>query len=128
KVWGLARRASTPALNDGASQVGPWEGAPEKEWQARRMAVYAGMIECMDRGVGRILARLRARGVDQNTLVVFLSDNGGCQENVQPGWYDIPDRTRDGRRIRVGNDPNFMPGPEEVFQSYGPALGNASHT
>ena len=62
-----------------------------------------------------------------NTFVVFLSDNGGCQENVQPGWYDIPDRTRDGRPIHVGNDPKLMPGPETVFQSYGPAWANASN-
>jgi arylsulfatase len=128
KEWGLSPRASNPALNDGASRVGPWEGAPEKEWQARRMAVYAAMIERMDRGIGRILDRLQARGIDRNTLVVFLSDNGGCQENVRPEWYDVPDRTRDGRRIHVGNDPEFMPGPEEVFQSYGPAWANASNT
>jgi arylsulfatase A-like enzyme len=35
---------------------------------------------------------------------------------------------RDGRPVRVGNDPKFMPGPEEVYQSYGPAWANASNT
>jgi arylsulfatase A-like enzyme len=128
KEWTLSPRAFNKALNDGASVVGPWDDAPAKEWQARRMAVYAAMVECMDRGVGRIMDRLRAGGIDRNTLVVFLSDNGGCQENVQPGWYDIPAKLRDGRAVHVSNKPDFMPGPEDVYQSYGPAWANASNT
>jgi arylsulfatase len=126
--WALSPRASNPALNDGASSVGPWTDAPAKAWQARRMAVYAAMVECMDRGVGRVLDKLRERNVEQNTLVLFLSDNGACQENVKPGWYDIPQQTRDGQAIHVGNDPAVMPGPEQSWQSYGPAWANASNT
>lgn len=128
KEWGLSPRAFNKGLNDGASQVGPWDDAPEKAWQARRMAVYAGMLSHMDRGLGRIMDELKAKGVDDNTAVIFLSDNGACQENVQAGWYDIPTKTRDGRTIHVGNDPKYMPGPEEVYQSYGPAWANASNT
>lgn len=120
REWGLSPRAANPALNDGASQVGPWHVAPEKEWQARRMAVYAGMVECMDRGIGHIMDRLRARGVDRDTFTVFLSDNGGCQENVQPAWYDVPDRTRYGSRIHVGNDPRFSPGRRRSFRATAP--------
>ncbi len=59
---------------------------------------------------------------------MFLSDNGGCAENVHREWYDVPGKTRDGRVVHVGNDPKFMPGPEEVYQSYGPAWANASNT
>jgi arylsulfatase len=86
------------------------------------------MVESMDRGVGRIMQALKASGADENTLVMFLSDNGGCQENVQPSWYDIPSKTRGGGTIHVGNDPRHMPGPEQVYQSYGPAWANASNT
>lgn len=125
---GLSPRANYPRLSEGASVLAAWDDAPEKEWQARRMAVYAAMVESMDRGVGRILDKLRERGLDRNTVVVFLSDNGACAENVQPNWYDVPSRTRDGRPVRVGNDPKRMPGPEEVYQSYGPAWANASNT
>jgi arylsulfatase A-like enzyme len=125
---GLSPRATYPRLNEGASALSAWEDAPEKAWQARRMAVYAAMVETMDRGVGRILEKLHERGVERNTVVVFLSDNGGCAENVRPDWYDVPSRTRDGRPVRVGNDPGFMPGPQEVYQSYGPAWANASNT
>jgi arylsulfatase A-like enzyme len=39
--------------------------------------VYAGMIKSVDQSVGRVLARLKERGLDQNTIVVFASDNGG---------------------------------------------------
>ncbi len=125
---GLSPRANYPRLNNGASAQSAWEDAPDKAWQARRMAVYAAMVETMDRGVGRILDKIKERGIEKNTVVVFLSDNGGCAENVLPGWYDVPNKTRDGRTVHVGNDPKFMPGPEKVYQSYGPAWANASNT
>jgi arylsulfatase A-like enzyme len=124
----LSPRARYPGMNNGASVLSSWEDAPEKTWQARRMAVYAAMIESMDRGIGKILDALRAKGVDRNTVVLFLSDNGACAENVLPSWYDVPNKTRDGRSVRVGNDARLMPGPEEVYQSYGPAWANASNT
>jgi arylsulfatase A-like enzyme len=126
--WGLSPRAEYPRLSEGKSVLTAWEDAPEKSWQARRMAVYAAMIKCMDRGVGRILERVDASDGGRNTLVIFLSDNGACAENVRPEWYDVPNKTRDGRTIHVGNDAKFIPGPEEVFQSYGPAWANASNT
>lgn len=126
--WGISPRAFNKGLNDRDSVVGPWEEITTKDWQARRMAVYAAMISVLDDGVGKIMAQLKASGVDDNTLVFFMSDNGACQENVQPGWYDIPRRTRDGREIAVGDNADAMPGPETVYQSYGPAWANASNT
>jgi arylsulfatase len=128
KDWGLSPRAWNPALNEGESIVGPWKSAPAKAWQARRMAVYAAMIENMDRGVGKILDEISARGIDRNTMVIFLSDNGACQEQVESGWYDVASKTRDGTDITVGNKSSYMPGPEDVYQSYGPAWANASNT
>jgi arylsulfatase len=106
----------------------PWKDAQHKEWEAHRMAVYAAMIDSMDQGIGKILDKLEQRGLTENTLVMFLSDNGGCAENVLPHWYDIPSKTRDGREIRIGNDPNISPGDETTFQSYGPAWAAASNT
>ncbi|HEY7119966.1 MAG TPA: arylsulfatase [Tepidisphaeraceae bacterium] len=126
--WGLSPRAAYPRLSEGASALSAWADAPDKEWQARRMAVYAAMVECLDRGIGRILGKLKQKNLEQDTLVIFLSDNGGCAENVRREWYDIPNKTRDGQPIHVGNDPKFMPGPQEVYQSYGPAWANASNT
>ena len=83
------------------------------------MAVYAGMVQSLDRGVGKILDDLTKRGLDRNTLVIFLSDKRRLPGNVQPGWYDIPSTTRDGRPIAVGNKSADMPGPQTVYQSYG---------
>jgi arylsulfatase len=54
------------------------------------MATYAAMIDCMDQGLGRIIRTLKDCGVDQNTIVMFLSDNGG--EPGQMRW-DRPDIT-----------------------------------
>ena len=85
--------------------------------------------ERMDRGIGRIISRLKEKGVEQNTLVLFFSDNGGCAEVVQPNWYDVPSRTRDGRPITVGNgNPTVLAGPDDVWQSYGVPWANVSDT
>lgn len=61
-----------------------WKEVPReerKEWD-RRMAVYAAMVDRMDQGIGRILEKLEAQGELENTLVLFLSDNGGSHENI----------------------------------------------
>ena len=127
--WRLSPRASNAAMNDRDSKVSSWEAAEHKPWQAARMATYAAMVETMDRGIGRIVGELKAKGMDRNTVVFFLSDNGGCQEQVQPEWYDIPTKTPDGRTIHIGNAAEHTPGADKtVYQSYGPMWANASNT
>src|SRR5207249_427705 len=95
-------------------RVPPWRECPTKDWQAARMAVYAAQIEGLDRGVGRIVSKLRELGKLENTLILFLSDNGGCSEEItgKDRWLedDIPKTTADGRAIRIGNDPSIVPG------------------
>jgi arylsulfatase len=110
-------------------RVPAWEEVRDKDWEANRMATYAAMVERMDRGVGRIVAALNDQGVAENTLVIFLSDNGGCAEAIEPTWYDVPSRTRDGRPIKVGNrDHTVFAGPNDVWQSYGVQWANVSNT
>ena len=110
-------------------RVRAWENAPNKEWQANRMATFAAMVERMDTGIGRILAKIKKSGIERNTLVIFMSDNGGCDEVIQPGYYDVPSRTRDGRTIKVGNgNPSVFAGPDDVWQSYGVPWANVSDT
>ena len=46
------------------------------------MEVYAAMVDRMDQGIGRIVAALQATGQLDNTLILFLQDNGGCAENL----------------------------------------------
>jgi arylsulfatase len=115
----------------------PWSEAPNKAWEARRMQVYAAQVERMDRGIGRILDQLVASGVWEDTLVIFLSDNGGCAEALPLGGdvesfrsrsSMVPETTRAGRELRIGNDPEIDPGPEDTYASYGPAWANLSNT
>ena len=110
-------------------RVAPWENVIDKEWEANRMATYAAMVERMDTAIGRILAKLKEKGADQNTLVLFFSDNGGCAEIIQPDWYDVPSRTRDGGPVKVGNgNHSVLAGPVDVWQSYGVPWANVSDT
>jgi arylsulfatase A-like enzyme len=45
-----------------------------------KMEIYAAQIDRMDQGIGRIMECLKKNGIDENTMVVFLADNGGCAE------------------------------------------------
>jgi arylsulfatase len=109
-------------------RVSAWENTTNKEWQANRMATYAAMVERLDNGIGQILSALREKNIEQNTLVLFLSDNGACAEVIQPNFYDIPSKTRDGHPIQVGNITAIWAGPESVWQSYGAPWANVSDT
>lgn len=57
-----------------------WESLkPEiRDWEARRMAAYAGMIHRVDQELGRLIADLESKGELENTLILFFSDNGAC--------------------------------------------------
>ncbi len=129
-------------------QVPAWEDEPMKEWQTRRMEVYAAMVDCMDQGIGRIIATLEAKGLLDNTLIFFLQDNGGCAEEygsrgeIKPDpsepvelkpmaanelQFDMqPKVTRDGRPVRTGK--GVMPGPADTYIAYGKGWANASNT
>ena len=111
-------------------EVTAWEDSPDKEWQQRRMEVYAAQIEVMDRGIGRVLAELERQGKFDETLICFQIDNGGCHVEYPPDRKGdfLFKTTRDGRPMRPGNLPELMPGPEGTFQSYGHGWANASNT
>ena len=110
----------------------PWEHSTFPEWEAYRMAVYAAQIDRMDQGVARLLRALRERDRLDNTVIIFLSDNGGAAEflaedgPLRPGW--IADTTPDGLPIHYGNTPDVIPGGPETFQSYDICWANASNT
>jgi len=107
-----------------------WEDAENKEWQQRRMEVYAAQISVMDRGVGKIIQTLKSEGRYENTLFLFMVDNGGCHVEYPPsrkGYY-LPQKTRTGEPMKPGNLPTIMPGPENTYQSYGYGWANLSNT
>ncbi len=132
--------------------VGQWDQVSDKKWEAACMEVYAAMIDRMDQGIGRIIAELEAQGELENTLVVYLQDNGGCAEGtgrqgnknhpniVRPQTPtlaamsatdfatagSIPAQTRDGYPVRMG--PKVMPGPADTYVAYGENWANVSNT
>ncbi|MCF8222710.1 MAG: arylsulfatase [Bacteroidales bacterium] len=84
---------------------------------AEKMAVYAAMIDRMDRGIGEIVAALEDQKCLDNTLIVFLSDNGGCDEwgTYGFGWNNY-------------RNTGIIAGNKESNSSYGPAWAHVSNT
>ncbi len=124
---GLLDRAWPISLRDPQSH--DWRTESHQDWQAMRMATYAAQIERMDQGIGRVIDALRRRYTLDNTLILFVSDNGGSAEFLaedgHSARYDI--RTLDGQSVSVGNSPNLMPGPATTFMSYDLPWSNASN-
>jgi len=107
-----------------------WEDNPDKEWDARAMAVHAAMVDRMDQGIGRIIKALKETGQLDNTLILFLSDNGASAENAAaygPG-FDRPSETRDGKKITYATKKEVMPGPETTYSSIGQRWANVANT
>ncbi len=126
-------------------QAGNWANVEDKQWEARCMEVYAAMVDRMDQGIGKIVRSLQATGQFDNTLILFMQDNGGCEENrgrkgkrtrpskpgaamdsaeLQVGM--IPKKTRNGWPVIQG--PNVMPGPADTYIAYGKGWANVSNT
>ena len=115
------------------SDVPDWEDVRLPDWEDLRMSVYAAQIDRMDQGVGKIMDKLKQMDLEDNTLVMFLSDNGGCAEFMaedsmmpNPSQYSTP--TADGRDVTVGNLPGLRPGPDDTYMSYDLPWANASNT
>lgn len=133
---------------DPAPLVGDWENEADKAWQSRCMEAYAAMVHSMDRGIGRIVETLENSGELDNTLILFLQDNGGCAEGygrkrdgdgpradkptlpplaadyLQPDMR--PKQTRDGYPLREGR--GVMPGAPDTDIGYGEEWANVSNT
>jgi arylsulfatase len=126
---------ATTELADRDPRVPAWESQPEKAWEARRMQTYAAQVDRMDQGIGRVLDALEAAGRLDNTIVVFLSDNGGCAEEMPPesvaefvtAFVPLKEETREGERVVPGNVPGLDPGPESTYQSYGRSWAHLSN-
>lgn len=117
------------ALSPRDPEVDPWDEAPNKDWNAARMEVYAAMVDRMDQNIGRMIEHLRTRGELDNTLIIFLSDNGGSAEFLQEnGWLEREmNFTKDGRPVRIGNIVDLPPGGSDTFMSYGRAWASVSN-
>ncbi|MCF8378735.1 MAG: arylsulfatase [Bacteroidales bacterium] len=120
RMLGLGIIDDSWPLSDRDPKIMPWEDLSEEQ-KAKSdllMAIYAAQIDRLDSGIGEVLAQLDAMGKSENTLIIFLSDNGGCEEYEILGsdfWGNFWDGTA-------------VPGSGESFHSYGAAWANLSDT
>ena len=102
----------------GAGEVNrplPWKDLTDeqREFQSTKMAIHAAMIDCMDRAIGRVLGQLKAMKAYDNTLVLFLSDNG-CSAEIM---------------VRNdGHDPKASPGSAASHLCLGPGWSTVCNT
>ncbi|GEC72752.1 arylsulfatase [Flavobacterium flevense] len=80
----------------------------QADWD-RQMAVYAAQIDNMDQNLGRIIAHLKAIGEYENTIIMYLQDNGACAESI-------------------GKNDENLPGTAESYIAYGLPWANLSNT
>ena len=92
----------------------PWQQltSEQQRFQATKMAIHAAMVDRLDREVGRVLGQLRKRHAWENTLIVFLSDNGADATLLVRG---------------DGHDPTAPPGSAESFLCLGPGWASAAN-
>jgi len=88
-----------------------WDQLPEEQKDAEdlKMAVYCAMIDRVDQNLGRVFMKVKELGEWDNTLIMFLTDNGACREQ--------PNTT-----------PNIPPGPVESYRTVSVGWANASNT
>lgn len=128
-----------------------WDEEKDKPAMERRMETYAAMITIMDEGVGKIVRELKKEGKYDNTIILFLQDNGGNAEGVGFGgpngetrpvakdtaavrhlaksdiqYSVISPVTRDGKMVMVGK--NVMAGPADTYLAYLKPWANLSNT
>jgi len=93
----------------------PWTDLTnnQKKFQQAKMAIHAAMVERMDKEIGRILKQLRAMKAWENTLIIFLSDNGASAEIM----------------VRAdGHDPAAEAGSAATYLCLGPGWSTACNT
>jgi arylsulfatase len=88
------------------------------------MGVYAAMIDRLDQNVGRVVVELKKRGMFENTLILFLSDNGACAE-WDPFGFD--GRSGPTNVLHKGEELKKVGGPDSYI-SYGSGWANACNT
>ncbi|MEP6672399.1 MAG: arylsulfatase [Chthoniobacter sp.] len=93
----------------------PWADLTDvqRDFQATKMAIHAAMVDRMDQEIGRVLAQIKAMGAYENTIVLFLSDNGASAEMMVRG---------------DGHDPSAPPGSAKTFLCLGPGFSSLANT
>jgi arylsulfatase len=114
-------------VNGWAEKQNPaWETIPadRRKDLARRMAVFAAMVDRMDQNIGRVLGDLEASGELSNTLILFCADNGACAE-WDPWGFDVSSGPANVLHAGAKLDGMGQPG---TYHSYGSGWANACNT
>jgi arylsulfatase len=113
--WSWPERYLKDSIPGEIRYAKPWYELTQEEkyLQATKMAIHAAMVDRIDREVGRILAQIKAMGEEENTLILFLSDNGASAEQIIRG---------------DGHDRNELLGSSGSYLCLGPGFSTASNT
>jgi arylsulfatase A-like enzyme len=136
KELGLIPKDMEVKIQDDASK--PWQQEQHKQWQAERMQTFAAMVEEMDTAIGRVIDSIKKNRQYDNTLILFLSDNGGSAEGhlfdtierLHKPWESsfAPEKTPDGKPVIKGDFPGLALGGADTFGSYGLNWASVSNT
>ena len=108
-----------------------WDDEAKQDWEMRAMAVHAAMIDRVDHGVGEIVQSLKNTGQFDNTLVLFLSDNGASPERPGVPGFDRYSETRGGKQVTyfgAGKPRVMLPGGELTCAGIGARWANVANT
>ena len=101
----------------------------ERTFTSGLFQAHAAMIDRMDQGLGHVFAALKQTGKWDNTLIIFLSDNGASPERYEDSGYDRPNVARDGKPIQYGyGDFGQLAGPEHTFFYIGADWAHVANT
>jgi arylsulfatase A-like enzyme len=107
-----------------------WATNPNREWDARAMAVHAAMVDRMDQNIGHLLTELKRTKQLDNTLIVFLADNGGSPEDPTefgPG-FDRAGSTRAGQPVAFPKQKEVLPSGQLVHAGIGEVWAHSINT
>jgi len=114
--WNLSAEELNEEIGSGeAPKACSWRHLTDeqKTFQAMKMEIHAAMIHRMDREIGRVIDQLKAMGEFENTVIMFVSDNGASAEQIIRG-----DR----------HDRNAVPGSGGSYLCLGPGWSTAANT
>ncbi|UBM60741.1 arylsulfatase [Marinilongibacter aquaticus] len=128
---GLIDPKNTPLVPVMGQDDRTWESLSEMEKQVeiRKMQTHAAMVESVDKGLGLLLSTLEAQGDLENTLIIFLADNGASPEIPTRPGYDRSSQTRNGEDLVYQKDLSpALTGTRMSYTGIGSHWANAVNT